>query len=74
VEVVNDTLRNVAFLANLTSDSVFEVRVSAHVASAVHVGRVYEGPLSTPRSVYVGRECDPHQVGSFLLEDVDFIY
>jgi len=64
VDVVNDTLRNVAFLSNLTSDSVYEVKVSAHVASAAYAGKIYRGPASTPRTVYVGKECDPHQAFS----------
>ncbi len=66
VDVMNDTLRNVAFLSNLSSDSLYDLTVSASVDSAVSRGRLYRGPDSLPRRVFVGRECDPHQVQNKL--------
>ncbi len=59
VEVMNDTVRNVAFLPNLTSGAIYDLSVSAFVASHAHPGVTYEGPSSIARRVLVGRECDP---------------
>jgi hypothetical protein len=61
---MNDTIRNVAFLPNLTSDTIYDLSVSAYVSSHVHQGVNYEGPSSIARRILVGRECDPHQAFS----------
>ncbi len=62
VEVMNDTVRNVAFLSNLTrrrggggaeggggGGAVFDLSVSAFVESSARPGRMYRGPPSLPR-------------------------
>ncbi len=54
-----------AFLSNLTAGSVYDLTVAAFVESTAHPGILYESPQSTPRRVFVGRQCDPHQVGLF---------
>jgi len=64
VDVMNETLRYVAFLTNLTTNSRYDLSVAAFVASHLHPGVFYQSSSSPSRRVYVDLECDPHQAFS----------
>ncbi|TRY71536.1 hypothetical protein TCAL_12498, partial [Tigriopus californicus] len=72
VEIVNDTLKNVAFLSNLTTESIYDLRIVAFVESFIHPGKLYQGPTSHARRIFVGRECDPHQAFSKVHDVLEF--
>ena len=64
VDVMNETLRYVAYLTNLTTNSRYDLSVAAFVASHLKPGSFYKSPNSPSRRVYVDLECDPHQAFS----------
>ena len=68
VEVLNDTLKNLAYLTDLLPETVYDLRVLAFVESFLHPGRFYRGPASLPRRVFVGEKCDPAQAFSKVHE------
>ena len=59
---MNETLRYVAFLTNLTTNSRYDLSVAAFVESHLKSGKYYKSQSSPNRRVYVDLECDPHQV------------
>lgn len=61
---MNETLRYVAYLTNLTTNSRYDLSVAAFVASHLKPGSFYKSPNSPSRRVYVDLECDPHQAFS----------
>jgi len=64
VDVMNETLRYVAYLTNLTTNSRYDLSVAAFVESHLKPGTFYKSPNSPSRRVYVDLECDPHQAFS----------
>lgn len=64
VEVMNETLRYVAYLTNLTTNSRYDLSVAAFVESHLKRGIFYKSANSPSRRVYVDLECDPHQAFS----------
>ena len=74
VEIMNETLRYVAFLTNLTTNSRYDLSVAAFVESHLKSGKYYKSQSSPNRRVYVDLECDPHQAFSkvpYEIRDLD---
>lgn len=70
VEVMNETLRYVAYLSNLTTQSRYDLSVSAFVESHLRPGVFYQSRASSSKRVYLGRECDPLQAFSKVPHEI----